>query len=488
MAPLDAIQQLTKAIEAGNYDSAPSTLTQGGALQIEDLSAAMNNVTFENTHIKLQKMVTVTSCKSTLAQFDRQLSYGIFGGSAQMEGNVGQEETSDFVRITVPMAFYSHTRRVTIASTMVATVDGKKSDERAASDAAIKLAGDIEFDLFRGLDDFSNAGVFDGNPLVVPALPNIHGLGLQVRQSDFQVNARDQMFSEYGSDDSVVISVGGVLTQSAVEDAAVRSALNFGTANRLMVDPIVLSGYNKIVYGKERIILAGSPQDALGGDIRKQWVSGGTVNIEASQFLRGKSKPARPRNNSNAPVAPTITSVITAAAGTTSAAVIYYYIVSACNEIGESQGSATYYTNDTSTGAGTGSTATAITAAMKCTLVITSGGSTDRYYNVYRGLTATTTKFIGRVIRAASGTTTFVDLFNKLPGSVTGFLVQGDTMEVKELAPYSRIKLAVTDLSQPEAHFRFLCLASTMPRKNVIVANLAGTYSGSYAADSQGGW
>jgi hypothetical protein len=489
MGPLDAIQQLTKAIEAGNYDAAPSTLTQGGALQIEDLSAAMNNVTFENTHIKLQKMVTVTSCKSTLAQFDRQLSYGIFGGSAQMEGNVGQEETSDFVRITVPMAFYSHTRRVTIASTMVATVDGKKSDERAASDAAIKLAGDIEFDLFRGLDDFSNAGVFDGNPLVVPALPNIHGLGLQVRQSDFQVNARDQMFSEFGSDDSVVISVGGVLTQSAVEDAAVRSALNFGTANRLMVDPIVLSGYNKIVFGKERIILAGSPQDALGGDIRKQWVSGGTVNIEASQFLRGKSKPSRPRQNSNAPIAPSFTVQGTGAtAGTTSDNVIYYYYVSAANEIGESALSGMVPTMASTSISSVGSTAAAIAKGDKLTLVITTGGGTDRFYNVYRGLTATTTKFIGRVVRAASGTTTFVDLFNKLPGSVTGFLVQGDTMEVKELAPYSRIKLAVTDLSQPEAHFRFLCLASTQPRKNVLVANLAGTYSGSYSADSQGGW
>lgn len=476
MGPLDAIQQLTKAIEAGNYDAAPSTLTQGAALQIEDLSAAMNNVTFENTHIKLQKMLTVVSCKSTLAQFDRQLSYGTFGGSAQMEGQIGQEETSDFVRITVPMAFYSHTRRVTIVSTIVATVDGKKSDERAASDAAIKLAGDIEFDLFRGLDDFSNAGVFDGNPLVVPGLPNIHGLGLQVRQSDFQVNARDQMFSEFGSDDSCVISAGGTLTQSMVEDAAVRSALNFGVANRLMVDPVALSAYNKIVFGKERIILAGSPQDALGGDIRRQWVSGGTVNIEASQFLRGKAKPARPRGNAKAAPATLTTSHTTG--GTTSAAVAYYYYVTSCDENGEGPASGV-----TPTGSGTisiGGTAGAITLGDKVTLTI-AAVSGARYFNVYRGLTASTCRFIGRVVAAVSGTTTFTDLFNKLPGSVTGILVQGDTMEIRELAPYSRIKLAVTDLSQPEGHFRFLCLAVTQPRKNVVVANIAGTFSGTYS-------
>ena len=73
-------QALLKALEAGGYNAAPSTLVQGSALQIENLSAVMNNVTFDESHIHLQKMLKVESCKSTLAQFDRQLSYGIFGG------------------------------------------------------------------------------------------------------------------------------------------------------------------------------------------------------------------------------------------------------------------------------------------------------------------------------------------------------------------------------------------------------------------------
>jgi hypothetical protein len=67
-----------------------------------------------------------------------------------------------------------------------------------------------------------------------------------------------------------------------------------------------------------------------------------------------------------------------------------------------------------------------------------------------------------------------VDLGNKIPGFVTGYLVQDDTMEVMELSSYSRMKLAVTDLSEPEAHFRFLCLKVTEPRKNVLIDNLRG--------------
>jgi hypothetical protein len=364
------------------------------------------------------------------------------------------------------MAFYSTTRRVTIASMAVATLDGKKSDERAAADAGMKLAGDVEFDLFRGLDSFSNQGVFDGNPLTTAALSNIHGLGLQIRQSDSQINARDLMFAEYGSDDSVVISVGGALTQTNVEDASVRSSLNFGKANRLIVDPIVLSTYNKIVFGKERIILAGSPQDAIGGDLRKQWVSGGTTNVEASMFLRGKMKSQRP--HAGGPSAPTFTAARTSVATTTfPGSITYYYYVTAGNEIGESSPSAVY----------SDATNTTPTATGSISLTITKGsGSIDRFYNVYRGLTASTCRFIGRVVAAVSGTTTFVDINNKLPGFVTGFLVEGDTMEIKELYPYSRIKLAVSDLSQPEAHFRFLTLAVTMPRRNVVVDNLQGTY------------
>jgi len=49
-------------------------------------------------------------------------------------------------------------------------------------------------------------------------------------------------------------------------------------------------------------------------------------------------------------------------------------------------------------------------------------------------------------------------------------------MAMKELSPYSRMKLAVTDLSLPEAHFRFCTLAVMQPRKNVLLDNLIGAF------------
>jgi len=455
-------QALLKALEGGNYNAAPSTLVQGSALQIEDLSAVMQVVTFDESHIKLQKMLKVDTCKSTLAQFDRQLSYGIFGGSAQQEGNVGQEQDSQFVRVVVPMAFYSHVRRVTVVANMVQAVDGMKAEDRAASDAAKQISADIEFDLFRGKADFSNSGLFDGNMAAIPALPNMLGLDPQIRMSDIERNSQDLMFAEYGSNESVVVAVGGTLTQDSIEDAHVRSTMNHGSADKLLVDPKVLSAYNKISFGKERIILAGSPQDATAADLKRQWVSGGTVNLEASRFLSGKTAPAAPR--SNGPAAPASVTATPASGTTGIAAGDYWYAVTAVNELGESP--ATFIASVAQP-----------TAGQQVALSITPPGSgTVRHYNVYRtaaGGSQASAKFIGRVAHAGSPTA-FLDLGNKSPGFVTGFLVQGDCMAVKELAPYSRMKLAVTDLSLPECHFRFCSLAAMQPRKLVLLDNLRG--------------
>ena len=299
-------------------------------------------------------------------------------------------------------------------------------------------------------------------------MPNILGVDAQVRESDNQRNSQDLMFSEYGSSDTIVIPGGGTLTQDNIEDAHVRSSMNLGDADVLLVDPKVLSAYNKISFGKERIILAGNPMDTTAADLRKQSVSGGVVNVEKSRFLSGKTRPALPR--SSGPVAPTIPATLTTSShGSTAfaASQVFTFVVTSVNEVGESTASAA-------------EVVTIGTSGDTIPIVITYVSGTVRYYNVYRTLAGGalgTQRFIGRVVHTpGAATDTFLDLGNKAPGFVTGFLIQGDTMMLKQLAPYSRIKLAVTDLSQPEAHFRFLALAVPEPRKNVLIDNLKGSF------------
>ena len=462
------INGLVKTLEAGQYNVAPSQLSQGSALQQEDLQAVMYNVTYDDSHIKLQKMFTVRKSKSLLIQFNRQLSYGRFGGSAQREGAVGDVDVGDYIRATVPMCFYSTVRRVTMAADMVDTMDGKSGSDREAENAAMKIAADIEFDMFGGKASFSNAGVFDGNPLAMAELPNMLGLDPQVRQSDFLLNTHDLMFDSYGSDQSVVLSKNGALEQTVIEDAAVRSRMNLGKAEQLIVDPIILAGYNKAVAlatagaggaSMQRIMLAGSAQDASGADLRRQWVSNGTVSLEDSRFLSGKTSPHRPTIGS-----PGQASIALAINGTGTGSLdagFHTYYVTAENERGE---------GTKSTAA---TTAPAVAANDSVTITITAPPAAGvTHFNVYRGASAASAKYIGRVVNSGGATTLFEDLGNKAPGFVTGYLVQKDTWGIHELSPYSRLKLAVADLSTPEAHFRFLTIAGYQPRKNVLIDNL----------------
>lgn len=457
---MEVLNDLMKALEAGSYNAAPSSLTQGAALQVEDLSPVMELVTFEDKHIKLQKMLSTKDAKSTLIQYNRQLDYGIFGGSAQYEGGIGEEDTSNFVRAIVPMAYYSTTRRVSVAANMVTTMDGVKAEDRAADDAAKKLSADIEFDSFRGQDDFSNAGVFDGNPLAIASMPSMQGLGVQIRMSDALSNTQDLMFAEYGSEQSVILSVNGTLTQSLIEDGAVRSAMNHGEADKLILDPISLAQYNKIAHAKERIMLAGSPQEATGAHLRTQWTSSSVIQMEASRFLSGKTRPARARAGS--PAAPSFTPTSPVNADSNLDAGSYVYFVTSANERGESLPSAAQ------------TVAVAAGDAAVLTIAAVQGA---KYYNVYRskvGGKAEDAKFIGRVKDSGAASTVFTDLGNREPGSVTGFLLQSNTASFYQLAAYSRMKLAISDLSLPEAHFRFLCLAVKQPRKNVLFENITG--------------
>ena len=50
------IQSLVSALSAGGWQATPSNLVPGSALQIEDLSPVMENVTFNDSHIKFKRL------------------------------------------------------------------------------------------------------------------------------------------------------------------------------------------------------------------------------------------------------------------------------------------------------------------------------------------------------------------------------------------------------------------------------------------------
>lgn len=464
------LESLLKAVVAGTYNVAPTQLTQGAAQQIEDCSPLYTDMCYQNKHIFLQNDIQVKKAKSTFVQFNRFLSYGHFGGSATIEGAVGPQRTSQQRRFGVPMCYYSEVRQTTLAAQLVDTQSGESIDSVEDMAGQMNLAGDIEFDCYRGCDDFSNAGAFDGNPNAIPSMPNILGLQAQVRQSDAQLGATDLMFYAYGANYSCVVQGGGIMTQGMIEDVSLRANLAFSSADTLYIDPTVNSAYNKgtaITGQLQRILLGGSAQQASGADLKRQWTFGGEVQLKASNFLRGRTGPDF--TVAGAPAAPTFTNGQTAAQGTTFLInEVYQYKVTGVNDLGESAPSAA-------------SSVTISASANSVSLTITpAAGTASKYFNVYRsfaGGAAAAVRFIGRVANSGAATTVFVDLNNKIPGFVTGVLADLGTMDLAELAPYSKKKLAEVDLSTPSANFRFVTLRVKAPRMNVLLDNLKGSLS-----------
>jgi len=460
---------LEKGLEAGYRVGSPGTWTQGAALQVEDLSPVMYNATYQEKHLFLTKELAEKKAKSLTVEYDRQLSYGILGSSATLEVSAGQDNTLDVVRDYMPVKFYTTNSKTSVALVRTESFDGMDNEARNADSCAKKIAGDIEFDMFRGQADFSNGGVFDGNPNAIPNnMPNMRGIDVQIRQSDTNLNTQDLMMAEYGAGDSNVVFVGGVFSQSNIEDAQKRSVNNYGVAEDLYVGTDQRVAYNKATQSKERIVLAGTPQTSQGARIDTQWVTNGSVNIRSSVFLRGKNGPPL-RAGSLVPTNPTI-AVARAADGTTFlTGQVYSYYVTASNETGESL---------------VGSAISSVTIVANGDLVnvtITpAAGNAARWFNVYRsvGTVGATSKvnmkFIGRVANSGLATTVFVDLNNKVPGASTGFLLDKLGLEKHMLVPFESLNAATIDTSLRKIYYTFGCVAAKLPRTSVLLGEITG--------------
>jgi len=460
---------LRKGLEAGYRVGNTGSFVQGAALQIENLENIMYNATYQNEDLYLQKELVEKKAKSTSVEYDRILSYGTMGSSATLEVSAGQDNTPDIRRDVMPIKFYTTNSRVSIAAIKIESFDGKDNEARMAESAALKLAGDLEFDMFRGQSDFSNGGVFDGNPNAIPGtMPNMRGIDVQIRQSDTNLSTQDLMMTEYGAGESNVVFIGGVMTQTSIDDAQKRSANNYGRADSLYVGIDQRVAYNKATQAKERIVLAGTPQTSQGARIDTQWVTNTNVSINSSVFLRTKNGPPA-KTSQFAPSNPTI-AVARAADGTTFlAGQVYSYYVTAANETGESL---------------VGSAISSVTIAANGDLVnvtITpAAGNAARWFNVYRSVgtagatSKTNMKFIGRVANSGAATTTFVDLNNKIPGGATGFLLDRRFIERHFLATFESIPAAVIDTSMRNIYYSFACVTSNLPRTSALLAEITG--------------
>ncbi len=200
LASIEAIQALTRALEAGGYKTMPSSLVQGCAfdvpdhlykdierlrvvgqgLKIEPLDATMKVVTFEDKHLKPfkripspedqycfvtmnvvapSKNVVVADCtyegkifveeddvvdayRQSLVELkgERLTVEALEAAARQVDAAFGVPDrvfvppavAEEYLRVTVPMSFYSHSRRVTMAGAPVGSLPSLHEAAQAA--------------------------------------------------------------------------------------------------------------------------------------------------------------------------------------------------------------------------------------------------------------------------------------------------------------------------------------------------------------------
>ncbi len=447
-----AIENLVKALEAGSTNGTPSSLTNGSALQRIPMPATLQKVyADESLTLKLSNMIPAKKHDATDYYYNRQLSPGQLGFAAQLEETaVGAQQDAQVVKTAVPLVLYVDMRFTTNLAELVGQIDDKAASERQAEAAAENLAVSIELDMLKGKSDFSDAGVFNGNAVLTGGVPGCRGLDVEIRASDLNVTTQDLYLRAFGAAESVVFTSVTGLTQGTVEDMRARQAINGGNPDLQIMSMSGLANYNKTTaLGMQRIVLGGSAQRLSGASLSKQATAFGEVGFEGHRLLEGKSV-GLPRGVLAAPTA----SAAASGSGTTMAAGSYVYVVAARN--------ANAYSAAT--------VASAVTVAAGELVTLTIGASSGAiYFEVFRGTSAATAKFIGNVRAAASGNTSFIDLNNKMPGGSIGLLIDKKSISCPELAPFTKFDLLRADLQKREVFYQVRTIAVEAPRKNCLV-------------------
>lgn len=441
----EQLANLTKALEAGSLQGGNignPNQTNGGALKTESLEKNLKLITFRESDIRFWKRFPKSAAFNTVEEFNQQTSYGADRGGFNNEGELPEEEDSQYRRKAELVKYLGVTKSVTHQMQLVSTNVGSIVQRETTNGILWILRK-------------ANRALFHGNSYTIGQEWN----GLSAQHSE---NDAYPTMEEYFSSQVVIDLRGKTLREGNIEEAC-RVILNkFGQADLLIAPPVVLSDFAAGFYDKKRILVgqANTVNNAtMGQHISKFQSMYGLIDFEYDIFA---SRPAGKlsTSNSTSPKAPAVPTAGIAPAPVTDAltkfgdgAGNYYYAVTSINRYGESamvQLGATI----------------AVTAgqAVDLTFSATAGAYQPTSYRVYRSLINPAGTFAQTIMYplfdvAASGTGKFGSLASGVDGAVAtkvrdrnrwvgateeAWLLQSDTdvIEFKQLAPLMKMPLA----------------------------------------------
>lgn len=468
--------ELIKAMQAGaitGRDTTNLSLTQE-PLKAESLEKTLKSLEFRTQDIKLWNAIPKMTAYNTVEEFLQLASYGNERGGFYNEGELSDVEDSTYIRRAELVKYMQVTGEVTMQAQMVRSYyDAMRTETENKMQWVLRLA---------------NKSLVKADSDIVPQEFN------SIYKQHASIGATGFLYADnqaYFNSPVVVDLRGKSLKQQDVENGAIRVDDNYGTADTLFAPTSVISALAQDYYQDQRIIQNANSgyKGVIGTTPKAISTTLGDVALMSDKMM--KSSPAKttasPADSPAAPAAPVAdaTTPIALAADTKSKftageAGNVYYAVAAVNRKGESALTVL-------------GSAVAIAAGQGVNLKFTAGGGANAAtgYTIYRtkvtaagsatGLDffpifrVSTSQLAAGFNGAAAGVVRELGYF--MPDTEQAFITQmnEEVMSFKQLAPISKLDLAVIAMSRRFIVFMFGTPQVYAPKKIIRYINVGRT-------------
>lgn len=469
----DGQAELMKAMSAGQItgrDTTGQLLTQE-PLKAESLEKTLKLLEYKATDIKLFNLLPKLTAYNTVEEFLQLASYGAQRGGFYDEGELSDVEDSKYIRRAELVKYMQVTGEVTMQAQMVRSyVDAMRQEVENKMMWIMRLA---------------NKSLTSADSDIVPQ--QFNSIYKQHASIGTTQDYLYSTFEDYYKADVVIDLRGKSLKQGDLEDAAVRVDANFGNVSHLCAPTTVISAFAKDYYETQRIMLNGG----FGGNINTvpKVISTtlGDVQLVADKFM--KAEPSRklssPSTSVKAPGAPNVTAVALAADPLakfeTGEVGNVFYAVAAVNRYGESNLTVHNTPVTLAVGQSVDLTFAAGVSAIGATgyviyrtKVTTASTPTDlEFYPIFSISEA------NRANGYNGGTAgTVRDRGYFLPDTEQAFVteISDEVLSFKQLAPISKLDLAVQSMSRRFITFLFGTPQIYAPKKIVRFINVGKVY------------
>jgi hypothetical protein len=441
------VADLQKALTAGQDVTDPGVAAGTGfALRPESLETTLKITTYKMDDVKLWQALTKIPAYNTVEEFNQLHEYGSGVAAFIAEGDLPEGDDSTYERAIVKMKYMGTTRAVTHVMSILRPIHGSVIARETVNGTAWLLR-QLERTLFSG--DSSLIPVqFDGLAKIISASAPNTAL-------------------------NVVDLRGGPLTEDVINDCALiaKTEPNYGRATDLYSADGAFADLAKQFTPGQRFVTppGGWTGGMVGMNIQGFYSQFGPIKFNPDTFLQfgppysatgvgdATKRPSTPTEDTGLAAAGTGSSFTADDAGD------YFYKAAAINRYGRSAPLSL-----------TGSQAVA--AGESVTFTLADGAVAGTAFEIYRSDkdgAATTCKYMETVARSGA-TTVVTDDNSEIPGTSKAFLIQQnlDFFSFKQLAPFSKIRLATIDTSIRWMQLLYGALAVYSPGKGVVIKNV----------------